>query len=91
MMSVIQVVPTAEMTLIVSMAGKTKQYAQVETNLFREVSRGVSLLPGISPRLLAFQENDQGDTDGPENPFANVRLICGEFIRQNQPPLGVGA
>ena len=60
----VQVAPTENNTLIVSFSGKAKQYAEVEKNLFREVDSGVSLVPGISPRLVAFQENEKGEITG---------------------------
>ncbi|HET6564430.1 MAG TPA: serine hydrolase domain-containing protein, partial [Xanthomonadales bacterium] len=60
----VQVAPTANNTLMVAFAGKTKEYAEVEKNLFRETSPLVGLAPGISPRLIAFQENDQGTITG---------------------------
>lgn len=60
----VQVVPTENNTLVISFSGKAKQYAEVEKNLFREVDSGVSLVPGISPRLVAFQENEKGEITG---------------------------
>ena len=60
----VQVAPTENNTLIVSFSGKAKQYAEVEKNLFREVDSGVSLVPGISPRVVAFQENEKGEITG---------------------------
>ncbi|HNP34721.1 MAG TPA: serine hydrolase domain-containing protein [Woeseiaceae bacterium] len=62
--SVIKIAPTKDNTLVVAFAGKTKQYAEVDENLFREVDAGLSLAAGISPRLIAFQENDAGAITG---------------------------
>jgi len=77
--SVVKVVPTEDNSLIVSFAGKTKQYAEVEKNLFREMNPGISLVPGISPRLLAFQENDKGEISGfvmDGLPFMSLRKLA---------------
>ncbi len=37
---------------------------EVDKNLFRELNSGLSLVPGISPRQIAFQENDAGVITG---------------------------
>ena len=76
----VTIAPTQDNTLILSFAGKAKQYAEVENNLFREVSSGVSLVAGISPRLLAFQENEQGEITGfvmEGLPFMSLRKLPG--------------
>lgn len=76
----VTIAPTQDNTLILSFAGKAKQYAEVEKNLFREVSSGVSLVAGISPRLLAFQENEQGEITGfvmEGLPFMSLRKLPG--------------
>jgi len=76
----VQVAPTTNNTLMVAFAGKTKEYAEVEKNLFRETSPMVSLAPGISPRLLAFQENDKGQITGfvmDGLPFMSLRKLPG--------------
>jgi hypothetical protein len=62
--SVVQVAPTKDNTLLVAFAGKSKQYVEVEENLFRELDPQLTLLPVISPRLVAFQENEDGDITG---------------------------
>ena len=62
--SVIQVAPTEDDSLLIAFAGKSKQYVEVENNLFRELDPGFSLVAGISPRLIAFQENDAGAITG---------------------------
>ena len=62
--SVVQVAPTKENTLLLAFAGKAKQYVVVEKNLFRELNSNISLIAGISPRQLAFQENDEGVITG---------------------------
>lgn len=74
----VQVAPTANNTLMVAFAGKTKEYAEIEKNLFRETSPLVGLAPGISPRLIAFQENDQGAITGfimDGLPFMSLRKL----------------
>jgi CubicO group peptidase (beta-lactamase class C family) len=62
--SVVQVAPSEDGTLIVIFAGNAKQYVEVDDNLFRERSPGISLVAGISPRLIAFQEGDDGAITG---------------------------
>jgi hypothetical protein len=62
--NVIQVAPTEDDTLVVSFGGKAKQYAEVEKNLFREMTPGITLAAGINPRLIAFQEDEQGAITG---------------------------
>lgn len=62
--SVVQVAPTADNTLVVGFADKTKQYAEVGKNLFRELDPNLTLMPGISPRLIAFQEDESGAITG---------------------------
>jgi CubicO group peptidase (beta-lactamase class C family) len=64
MASSLKIIPTEENTLILTFSGKAKQYVEVDKNLFREQDSGYSLVPGISPPLLAFQENDQGEITG---------------------------
>lgn len=64
LVSVIQVAPTADDTLMVAFSGNAKQYVEVGDNLFRELNPGMSLLAGFSPRLLAFQQNDAGKITG---------------------------
>jgi CubicO group peptidase (beta-lactamase class C family) len=74
----VQVAPTEDNTLIVSFSGKPKQYVEVEKNLFRERNSGISLVPGISPRLVAFQENGQGEVTGfvmEGLPFMSLRKL----------------
>ena len=75
----IQVAGTADDTLAISFAGATKQYAEVEDNLFRELSPGLGLGGGLSPRLLAFQENDAGAVTGfviDGLPFMSLRKLA---------------
>jgi len=74
----VTIAPTADNALIMSFAGKAKQYAEVEQNLFRETDPGISLVAGISPRLLAFQENPQGEITGfvmEGLPFMSLRKL----------------
>ena len=61
---VVSVVPTEDDTLALSLGGEAKQYAEVENNLFREMSPNFSILGGMSPRLLAFQEDESGTVTG---------------------------
>jgi CubicO group peptidase (beta-lactamase class C family) len=74
----VQVAPTENNTLMIAFAGKTKEYAEVEKNLFRETNPLVSLMPGISPRLVAFQENGEGAITGfvmDGLPFMSLRKL----------------
>ncbi|HZD53589.1 MAG TPA: serine hydrolase [Woeseiaceae bacterium] len=75
---VVQVAPTANDTLVVSLGGSAKQYAEVGDDLFRELSPGVSLIAGISPEYVAFQENADGDVTGfvmDGLPFMSLRRL----------------
>ncbi len=77
--SSIKVVLTADNTLAVTLAGKSKQYAEVDKNLFRQVSADISMVPGLSPRLIAFQENAQGEVTGfvmDGLPFMSLRKLA---------------
>lgn len=79
MPNAIGIAPTEDGTLLLTFAGKAKQYAEVEPNLFREADPGISLVPGISPRLLAFQENDAGQVTGfvmDGLPFMSLRKLA---------------
>jgi CubicO group peptidase (beta-lactamase class C family) len=74
----VQVAPTADDTLVVSLGGSAKQYAEVEENLFQELSPNISLISGISPAYLAFQENDAGEVTGfvmDGLPFMSLRRL----------------
>lgn len=74
----VQVAPTEVNTLAVSFAGTAKQYAEVGNNLFREMSPNVSLISGISPAYVAFQENDDGEVTGfvmDGLPFMSLRRL----------------
>lgn len=76
--SSVQVAPTKDDTLVISFAGNAKQYVQVEKNLFRELDPNIALIPGISPRLLAFQQNDEGHITGfvmDGLPFMSLRKL----------------
>jgi CubicO group peptidase (beta-lactamase class C family) len=76
--NVVQVAPTADNTLVVSLAGTAKQYAEVADNLFRELSPNISLISGISPEYVAFQENDEGEITGfvmDGLPFMSLRKL----------------
>src|SRR5690606_5283157 len=74
----VQVAPTGDGTLVVSLAGTAKQYAEVADNLFEEMSPNISLISGISPRYIAFQENDGGEVTGfvmDGLPFMSLRKL----------------
>ena len=60
----VQVMPTEDGALAVAFAGGAKQYVEVEENLFRERDPGISLIAGISPRQIAFQEDENGAVTG---------------------------
>ena len=62
--STINISATADNTLMVTVGGVSKQYVEVEENLFREVSRLKSLPGGMNARQLAFQENSEGEVTG---------------------------
>jgi len=75
---VVQVAPTPDNTLVVSFGGTAKQYAEIEENLFGELSPNISLIAGISPRQVAFQENDDGEISGfvmDGLPFMSLRRL----------------
>jgi hypothetical protein len=75
----VAVAPTEDNTLLISFSGKGKQYVEVENNLFRELDPGISMVPGISPRLVAFQENKQGKVTGfvmDGLPFMSLRKLA---------------
>jgi CubicO group peptidase (beta-lactamase class C family) len=76
--SVVQVSATPADTLVVSFAGGAKQYVEVEDNLFRELNPGISLIAGISPAALAFQEDADGRITGfvmDGLPFMSLRKL----------------
>lgn len=76
--SVVKVAPGANDTLVVSFSGHAKQYAEIGDRLFRETGPDVSLRPGISPRLLAFQESGDGEITGfvmEGLPFMSLRKL----------------
>ncbi len=60
----ITVAPGPDNTLVFAIGDGAKQYVEVEPNLFREKHPGVSLLGGMTPRLVAFQEDASGDVTG---------------------------
>jgi len=76
--NVVQVSPTAEDTLVVSLGGSAKQYVEVGDNLFRQLNPNISLLGGVIPALLAFQENEAGEVTGfvlDGLPFMSLRRL----------------
>jgi CubicO group peptidase (beta-lactamase class C family) len=74
----VKVAPTEDDTLVISIGGKAKQYAEVESNLFREMSPNITILGGFAPRLMAFQENSRGEITGfvlDGLPFMSLRKL----------------
>jgi CubicO group peptidase (beta-lactamase class C family) len=70
--------PTEDNTLVFVFGDKAKQYAEIEKNLFREISPNVSLLSTFIPRLIAFQENEAGQITGfviDGLPFMSLRKL----------------
>ncbi|WP_405233107.1 serine hydrolase domain-containing protein [Lentisalinibacter salinarum] len=78
MTSVVQVAPTEEGTLVVALGDGAKQYVEVEENLFRQLNPDIALLGGVSPALMAFQENEEGEITGfvlDGLPFMSLRRL----------------
>ncbi|MEZ5498281.1 MAG: serine hydrolase domain-containing protein [Steroidobacteraceae bacterium] len=76
--SVMQVAPTKDDTLVLAFAGNAKQYVQVDKNLFVELDPNISLVAGISPQRLAFQEDASGTITGfvlDGLPFMSLRKL----------------
>jgi len=74
----VKIAPTDKNTLVLAFAGKAKQYAEVDKDLFREVSPNISLIAGISPRQIAFQEDGAGAVTGfvmDGLPFMSLRKL----------------
>lgn len=74
----VQVAPTEDNTLLIILGGNAKQYVEVGKNLFRELDPDISLIAGISPALLAFQEDDEGRITGfvmDGLPFMSLRKL----------------
>lgn len=74
----VTVAPTEEGTLILSLADAAKQYVEVEENLFQEMNAEITLISGISPRLIAFQEDESGAITGfvlDGLPFMSLRRL----------------
>lgn len=74
----VKVAPTEDGTLVLALADKAKQYVEVEENLFRELNPNISLIAGINPELLAFQEDDEGNITGfvmDGLPFMSLRKL----------------
>ena len=77
--SVVTLAPTADDTLVLAFGGEAKQYAEVEENLFRQMSPNFAILGGVSPRLLAFQEDESGAISGfvmDGLPFMSLRKLA---------------
>ncbi|WP_191621129.1 serine hydrolase domain-containing protein [Marinihelvus fidelis] len=65
--------------LVVAFSGKAKRYVEIEENLFRESNPGASMVPGISPRQIAFQEDGAGNITGfvmDGLPFMSLRRLA---------------
>lgn len=58
------ITPTEEGTLLLTLGDGAKQFAEVADNLFRELDKEVALSPRFSPRLIAFQEDNDGAIKG---------------------------
>jgi len=74
----VQVAPTKDDTLLVAFGGGAKQYVEIDDNLFRELNPALSLVSGISPALIAFQEDDRGTITGfvmDGLPFMSLRRL----------------
>ena len=61
---VVQVAPTEDNTLLLAFGGGAKRYVEVGDNLFRQLNPAVSLASGLSPALIAFQEDEKGEITG---------------------------
>ncbi|WP_376696782.1 serine hydrolase domain-containing protein [Wenzhouxiangella sp. EGI_FJ10305] len=79
MSSVVKVTPGPDNTLVVGFAGNAKRYAEVGDNLFRALHQDVTIVAGLAPRLIAFQENDDGEVTGfvmDGLPFMSLRKLA---------------
>lgn len=77
--SVVKVTPGPDNTLVVGFAGNAKRYAEVGDNLFRALNQDVTIVAGLAPRLIAFQENDDGEVTGfvmDGLPFMSLRTLA---------------
>ena len=78
--SIVQVAPTEDNTLLVAFGGGAKQYVEVDENLFHERDAGISMVAGISPKQIAFQEDANGNITGfvmDGLPFMSLRKLPG--------------
>ncbi len=74
----VSVAPGGDGTLVLGFADAAKRYVEIEDRLFQEADPGVALAPGISPRLIAFQENEAGEVTGfimDGLPFMSLRKL----------------
>jgi len=74
----VQVAPTKDNTLLVAAGGGAKQYVEVEQNLFVQQDPNISLIAGIAPEYIAFQENEAGEITGfvmDGLPFMSLRKL----------------
>ena len=75
----VQVAPTEDGALLVAFGGGAKQYVEIGPNLFQERAPGVTLSAGISPKKIAFQENEAGEVTGfimDGLPFMSLRKMA---------------
>ncbi len=71
-----QVSATSDNTLLIAIGGDARQYVEVDDNLFRERDPAYSFGGGWKPRLVAFQQNRDGEITGfilDEWPFMSLR------------------
>jgi CubicO group peptidase (beta-lactamase class C family) len=71
-----EITNTGDNALALTVGDASKQYVEVDHLLFRELDPNLTLGNGMSPRLLAFQEDDQGRIVGfvmDEMPFMSLR------------------
>jgi CubicO group peptidase (beta-lactamase class C family) len=75
----ITIAPLSDQELMVVLGGNAKKYVAVAQDLFRESNSGVSLISGMSPRLLAFQRDELGEVTGAVMdglPFMSLRKLA---------------
>jgi len=82
--------PTSQNTLVISNGSAAKQYVEIDTNLFRELDSNLTFGDGMNPRLVAFQEDDDGRVTGfvmDEMPFMSLRRKSAYETMEVQKPL----
>jgi CubicO group peptidase (beta-lactamase class C family) len=71
-----EITDTGDNAIALTVGDASKQYVEVDHLLFRELDPNLTLGDGMSPRLLAFQEDEQGRITGfvmDEMPFMSLR------------------